>query len=182
MKNRIPALLLLSAAWIGTLGKQAEAQLLWPDPPKKVSMRVRLVAVTLALPRSSYFFRSEVFVAETQIAEDEWRLIKLGFTFLPYQPRLSQTGFDYSLVHELMAWRNPECDETIAQLTTRNVPKRHVPLVYARNVPTKDLDRRPIRLPCYETNADDYIKSSLAPESPPGEPRPTMRQRPDKSR
>jgi Rap1a immunity proteins len=146
-------------------GKQAEG-LYWPDPPKKARMRVRLVAVALALPRSSFFSNLEVLVAEKEIVHEEFSLIKLVFTYLPYQPRLSESGFDYSVVHEVSAWRNPDCDETVAQLTTRSLPDRHEPMIYSRNVPREDLNlRRP--LPCYETKADDYIKSSLEPVPPP---------------
>jgi hypothetical protein len=146
--------------------KQAEG-LHWPDPPKKARMRVRLVAVALAVPRSSFFSSHEVLVAEKEIGEEEFSLIKLVFTYLPYQPRLSESGFDYSIVHEVSAWRNPNCDETVAQLTTRSLPDRHEPMIYSRNVPREDLDLRHIPLPCYETKADDYVKSSLEPIPPP---------------
>jgi hypothetical protein len=47
---------------------------------------------------------------------------------------------------------------------------RHEPLVYSRNVPREDLDRRRIPLPCYETNADEYIRSSVEPVGPLPEP------------
>lgn len=144
-------------------------------------MRVRLVALALAdQPRSSFFSSHEVFVAETEISHDEWSLIKLVFTFLPYQPRLSESGFDYSVVHQVAAWRDPDCDETVAQLTARNLPDRHEPLIYSRNVPREDLDRRRIPLPCYETNADGYIKSSFEPLSPPPPPpKPVLKARPN---
>ena len=139
----------------------------WPEPPKKERLRVRLVAVALALPPSSFFSNLEVLVAEKEIGHEEFSLIKLVFTYLPYQPRISESGFDYSVVHDVLAWRNPDCDETVAQLTTRSQPDRHEPMIYARNVMREDLDRRRIPLPCYETKADDYLKSSLEPVPPP---------------
>src|SRR5579864_7448862 len=146
-------------------GKQAEG-LRWPDPPRKARMRVRLVAVALAEPRSSFFSNHEVLVAEKEIGEEEFSLIKLVFTYLPYQPPLSESGFDYSVVHEVLAWRNPDCDETVAELTERSLPDRHEPMIYSRNAPREDLDRRRIPLPCYETKADDYITSSVEPLAP----------------
>ncbi len=180
MKNWTAALLLLAATSIGGPGGQAIGQLRWPDPPKKAPMRVRLVAVALADPRSSVYSSHEVFLAETEIGHEEWRLIKLVFTFLPYQPRLLESGFDYSVVHEFTAWRDPGCDETVAQLTARSLPHRHEPLIYSRNVPREDLDRRRIPLPCYETNADEYIKSSFEPMAPPPEPpKPVLKVRPN---
>ncbi len=181
MKNWTTALLFLAATCIGGPGRQAEGQLRWSYPPRKAAIRVRLVAIAISLPRSSFFKSSEVFVAETEIGHEEWSLIKLVFTFLPYEPRLSESGFDYSVVHELSAWRDRNCDETVAQLTARSLPDRHEPLIYSRNVPREDLDRRRNPLPCYETNADDYIKSSFEPVAlppPPKPPEPVLKVRP----
>lgn len=174
-------LLFLAATYMGCPVNQVEGQLRWPDyPPKKSPLRVRLVAVAYAdHPRSSFFSSQEVFVAETEIGREEWSPIKLVFTFLPYQPRLSESGFDYSVVHQLSAWRNPDCDETVEQLTARSGPERHEPLIYSRNAPRQDLDRRRIPLRCYETSADDYIKSSIEPISPPPKPpAPVLKERP----
>jgi hypothetical protein len=163
MKAGCLAIILLLPAFAA--GEQANG-LHWPDPPRKQHMRVRVVAVALAVPRSSFFSSFEVLVAEKEVGTEEFSFIKLVFTYLPYQPRLSESGFDYSLVHEVLAWRNPDCDETVEQLTARSRPDRHEPLIYSRNAPREDLDRRPIPLPCYETKADDYIKSSLEPIAP----------------
>lgn len=147
---------------LGRTGKQAEG-INWPDPPKKARIRVRLVAVALELPRTYFSSNLEVLVAEKEIGREEFSFIKLVFTYLPYQPRLSESGFDYSVVHDVLAWRNPDCDETVAQLTARSLPDRHEPLIYSRNVPRDDLDLRRIPLPCYETRGDDYIKASFDP-------------------
>jgi hypothetical protein len=169
-----------AATCIGGSGRQAEGQLRWSYPPKKEAIRVRLVAVAISLPRSSFFSSQEVFVAETEIGHEEWSLIKLVFTFLPYEPRLSESGFDYSVVHEVSAWRDQNCDQTIAQLTARSLPNRHEPLIYSRNVPREDLDRKRSPLPCYETNAYDYIKSSFEPMAPlPKPPGPVLEVRPN---
>ena len=181
MKNWTTALLFLALTCIGSSGRQAEGQLRWPDAPRKARLRVRLVALALAdRPRSSFFASHEVFVAETEIGHEEWSPIKLIFTFLPYQPRLSESGFDYSVVHEFSASRDPDCDETVAQLTERALPNRHEPLVYSRNVPAQDLERRRIPLACYETTADEYIKSSFEPIAPPPKPpEPVLKTRED---
>lgn len=149
-------------------------------------MRLRLVGIALSdRPRSSFFSSREVFVAETEKSHDEWSLIKLVFTFLPYQPRLSESGFDYSVVHKVSVWRHPDCDETLDQLTARSEPERHEPLIYSRNVPKEDkadLERKRIPLPCYETTADDYIEATvepLAPAQPP--PAPVLKSRPNEN-
>jgi hypothetical protein len=180
MKKWTIAVLFLAASCLAGSGRQAQGQLQWPEPPRKAPVRVRLVAIALSDPRSSFFSSHEVFVAEREIGSEEWSLIKLVFTFLPYQPRLSESGFDYSVVHEMSAWRDPDCDETVAQLTARSLPERHEPLIYSRHVPREDLDRRRIPLPCYETNADGYIRSSLEPIAPPPKPpRPVLKTRPN---
>ena len=178
MRNWTAALLFLAATCIGGPGRQAEGQLRWAYPTK-APMRVRLVAIAISLPRSSFFKSAEVFVAETEVGHEEWSLIKLVFTFLPYEPRLSESGFDYSVVHEVSAWRDKNCDETIAQLTARSLPDRHEPLVYSRNVPREDLDRKRTPLPCYETSAYEYIKSSFEPVAPlPKRDEPVLKVRP----
>ena len=180
MKNWTRGLLFLAVTCIGGSGRHAEGQLRWTFPPKKAPMRVRLVALAISLPRSSFFKSSEVFVAETEIGHEEWSLIKLVFTFLPYEPRLSESGFDYSVVHEVSASRDQNCDQTIAQLTARSLPNRHEPLLYSRNVPREDLDRRRSPLPCYETSAYEYIKSSFEPVTPPPNPHgPVLEVRPN---
>jgi hypothetical protein len=180
MKNWTTALVLVVASFIGGSGRQAQGQLHWPDPPNKAPMRVRVVALALALPRSSFFSSYEVFVAEKEIGREEWSLIKLIFTFLPYQPRLSESGFDYSVVHEISVRRDPDCDETVAELTARSIPNGREPLIYSRNAPREDLDRRRIPLPCYATNADDYMKSSFEPiTASPKSPEPVLKVRPN---
>lgn len=182
MKNWTIALIFLAAICVGGSGRQAEGQLLSQYPPKTARMRVRLVGVAYAdRPRSSYFSSHEIFVAETEIGHEEWSLIKLVFSFLPYQPRLSESGFDYSVVHEVSAWRDPDCDQTMAQLTARELPKRHEPLIYSRNVPRSDLEIRKVSpLACYETSADQYVKASFEPIGPPPKPpEPTLKSRKD---
>jgi hypothetical protein len=180
IKNWTAALFFLAATCIGGPGRQAEGQLRWSYPPQKAHIRVRLVAVAISLPRSSFFKSAEVFVAETEVGHEEWSLIKLVFTFLPYEPRLSESGFDYSVVHEVSASRDQNCDETVAQLTERGNPNRHEPLIYSRNVPKEDLERKRTPLPCYETSAYEYIKSSFEPVAPPPKPpEPVLKTRPN---
>lgn len=180
MKNWTTALLFLAVTCFGGPGRQAEGQLRWDYPPKKALIRVRLVAVAISLPRSSFFKSAEVFVAETEIGHEEWSLIKLVFTFLPYEPRLSESGLDYSVVHEVSARRAPDCDETIQQLTARSLPNRREPLIYSRNVPNEYLERRRSPLRCYETSAEEYIKSSFEPIAPLQKPpEPVLKVRPN---
>lgn len=174
MKLSIVAFFFLVAVCGIGASPQAEAQLRWATP-KKEQMHVRLVALALAGPRSSFFTTREEFIAEKEIGREEWSLIKLVYTFLPYQPRLSESGLDYSVVHEFSALRDKNCDETLAQMS-HGPDKAEVNLKYSAESPTKDLERRRTALPCYETTADDYGKSNREPVSTPP-PRPSLSRR-----
>jgi hypothetical protein len=165
---------LIGTCVIGT-PHRAEAQLRWGNS-KKEDLRVRLVALATADPRSSFFTTREVFVAEKEVGHEEWSLIKLVFTFLPYQPRLSESGLDYSLVHEFSAQRDSACDETLAQMTS-GPDHQQLNLKYAAASPTKDLERRRTPLPCYQTTADDYTKADREPIPAPPPPTPTLSRR-----
>lgn len=160
MKNLLPLVLLMTTSVLVSPGPCAHAQLHWPDPPRKKPLRIRLVAVVFSYPRSTFFASHEVLIAEQELAQDEWSLIKLVYNYLPYQPKLSENGFDYSVVHEMSVVRDPHCDETVAQLTSRDWPDRGtVELKYSKGADRRDLAGRRIPLPCYDTSADDYTKS-----------------------
>jgi hypothetical protein len=154
------ALLLTITAFCGF--GSARGELHWQDA-KKESLKVRLIALAASYPRSSVYSNQEVFVAAQEIEPGEARLVKLVYGFLPYQPRLSEIGLDYSTVHELRATRNPDCDETLAQMAS--LAKNHPNLDWAYSTDSPELDpvkrRRP--LPCYETTAEDYSKPHHEP-------------------
>ena len=162
--------LICSAYWlvVGLSGShgRASAQLHWEEP-KKEQVRVRLVALALADPRSSFFSSHEVFVAEKQVGREEWSMVKLVYGFLPYQPRLSERGLEYSTVYEIRAVRDPGCDQTVGEMKSGqwSQPERsHLNWRYARNSPISDVERRHSSLPCYLTSADDYERS--VPDNP----------------
>jgi hypothetical protein len=176
MKFWILALMFLATTCVIGENERAEAQLRWATS-KKEPLHVRLVALALADPRSSFFTTREVFVAEKEVGHEEWSLIKLVYTFLPYQPRLSEAGLDYSLVHEISALRDTGCDETLAQITSRGPDQPQAALKYATDSPTRDLERRRTPLPCYETTADDYSKADHEPIPSPPPPSPSLSRR-----
>jgi hypothetical protein len=160
----VAALLLASACTVN----DAHAQLHWQSSPKE-QIRVRLVALAVAYPRSTFFSSEEVFIAEKQLDQNESRLVKLVYGFLPYQPRLSEKGLNYSMLHELVAVRDPTCDETLAQMnaTALGRPSPSDPAVarwrYSADSPGLKMDRHRASLPCYLTSADDYGKPISAP-------------------
>ena len=138
--------------------ERARGDLKWQWPKKEV-MHLRIVALTWNHPRSSFFPNEEIFIAEKQLEKDESRLVKLVFGFLPYQPRLSDSGLDYSTLHEIRAARDPDCDETLHQMLAGHAGdwrQTSSSLKYSKDAPALNLDRHRNPLPCYVTDADDY--------------------------
>jgi hypothetical protein len=143
----------------------ARAGLHW-QTEKRVDLRVRLIALAEADPRSSFFSTHEVFVAAQQLTQDESRLVKLVYAFLPYQPRLSEYSFDYSVVHDIRATRDPSCDQSLAQMTTDERTRAQVALKYSADSPLLNTSRHHSALPCYSTTPEDYTKAIHRPASP----------------
>jgi hypothetical protein len=169
MRNsRIPVLCLAGAIFVLFSGTPAaDGQLHWPAQ-RKEAIEVRLIALALAYPRSSFFANDEVFIAEQQLGKEESRFIKLVYDFLPYQPPLSSYGLDYSLVHKVNAQRDTTCDETLWEMRSSQQQRQRSQEMqanwkYALECPIADLDRRQARLRCYRTTSDDYEKSYHQP-------------------
>jgi len=169
---------LVSLAMLVLAGQQgARGELHWTTE-KKEPLRVRLLALAWNHPRSSFFASEEIFIAEKQLDQNESRLVKLVYSFLPYQPRLSESGFDYSNVYEVRATRDPSCDETLAQITSgRQGDWRQFQsdLKYSADAPPVNLLRSKSRLPCYVTDPEDYRNSIREPVKDPPAPRLAIR-------
>jgi hypothetical protein len=156
----LPALVFLS----GTT--TADSQLRWQS--RKQPIEVRLIALAVSYPRSSFFANDEVFIAEQELAKEESRFIKLVYDFLPYQSPLSSYGLDYSLVHRVHAVRDTTCDESLWEMRSLRDGHRESETMnrawkYAADSPIADLDRRQARLRCYRTTSDDYERSERQP-------------------
>lgn len=172
-------MVLMAAVCLLAASESARGNLPWPAA-KKESMRLRIVALAWNHSRSSFFGSEEIFVAEKELTKDETRLVKLVYEFLPYQPRLSEQGLNYSTLHELRAVRDPQCDETLAQVTIGQQGdwrQAQSQLKYSTDAPTLNLSRHKAPLPCYVTNAEDYTKpihseSESEPATPQLIPRP----------
>src|SRR5437762_8782905 len=112
----IPLFCLAGAMFVLFSGTPAaDGQLHW-SAQRKEPIEVRLIALALAYPRSSFFANDEVFIAEQQLGKEESRFIKLMYDFLPYQPPLSSYGLDYSLIHRVNAVRDTSCDESLWEM------------------------------------------------------------------
>ncbi len=148
-----------------------QGELRWPGS-KKEPMKVRLVALPWNHQRASFFASEEVFIAEKQLDQDESRLVKLIYGFLPYQPRLSESDFAYATVYEVRATRDPSCDETMLQMTSGGEGdwrQAKSDLKYSTDAPSLNLQRRKSTLPCYRTTPEDYKGAVHEPvkEAPP---------------
>jgi hypothetical protein len=141
------------------------AGLHWP-PPRKEKLRLRLIAMAESDPRSSFFSTHEIFVAAQQLSQDESRLVKVEYTFLPYQPRLSEYAFNYSFIYEVNATRNPSCDQTLSQMMTDQRDRVQVQLKYATDSPVLNTSRRHSPLPCYSSAPEDFTKVVRQPAEP----------------
>jgi|SRR5882757_487203 len=129
----------------------AAAELHWQNS-KKEHMRIRLVALAIAYPRSGYFSSQEIFVAEQEIEKNETRMVKLVYNFLPYQPRLSEYGMEYTAAHEIRATRDPGCDERMNEMGPQGTHR----FKYSADAPALDLAGQRLLLRCYQTSAEDY--------------------------
>ena len=145
-------------------GPVPQAELHW-ETDQREQLRLRIVALATSFPRSSVFTTDEVFIAEMQISHDESRLVKLVYAFLPYQPRLSEYGLDYSLVHEMSALRDPSCDESLRQLMTvrkmngNEVTEQAADIKYSVDSPVLDVKHERGILHCYRTTPELYAKA-----------------------
>src|SRR5579859_5649351 len=142
----------------------ADGQLHWSS--RKEPIEVRLIALAVAYPRSSFFANDEVFVAEQELAREESRFIKLVYDFLPYQPPLSSTGLDYSVVYHFHAVRDTTCDENLWQMRSLQRRERRPDSAqgrYAHDTPIADLDFRQARLRCYRATSDDFERAQREP-------------------
>jgi hypothetical protein len=164
--SRFPYLVLAGVLFVFISGTPtADGQLHWSS--RKEPIEVRLIALAVAYPRSSFFASDEVFIAEQELAKEESRFIKLVYDFLPYQSPLSSSGLDYSLVHVVRAVRDTTCDESLWEMRSLQQQRRpetaNTHWKYAQYSPIADLDFRQARLRCYRTTSDDYEKALREP-------------------
>lgn len=164
----IPSSALLTALFVFLTGTTTADSQLHFAAPRKEPIEVRLIALAVAYPRSSFFANDEVFIAEQELAKDESRFIKLVYDFLPYEPALSSYGLNYSLVHRVRAVRDATCDESLWQMRSLLRQQQESDGIsadwkYAVDSPIADLDRRQARLRCYRTTSDDYEKAVHEP-------------------
>ena len=119
-----------------------------PGPAEEFPLRF-----VLALPTqgSSFFSNYEVFIAERTLQRGRTQLIKLVYTFLPYQKRLSEYIQSNARVYTLRVTRDTRCDESLMQMTWSDANPDSADMF-------PDADKNS-KLPCYVTTADDYQRA-----------------------
>lgn len=163
-KAALSSIFFLLATGIAGHPVPARGELQWQSP-KMEAVRLRIVALAWNHPRTSFFENEEVFIAEKELDKEE-SPVKLVYDFPPYQPRLSEYGLNYSTIHELRVVRDPQCDETLAELIAGQLGdwrQANSELKYSTDAPPLNLERHQSRLPCYVTSADDYSRPLHAP-------------------
>jgi hypothetical protein len=123
-----------------------------PPPGPAEEFPLRLVSLALPTQGSSFFSNYEVFIAERRLPKGQSQLIKLVYTFLPYQKRLSEYIASNAQVYTLRVTRDPTCDESLMQLTWSDTDQDSSDSIF----PGAD---RNSKLPCYHTTAEDYQKA-----------------------
>ena len=122
-------------------------------------VQLRVISLTWAPSRSSYFSSFEVFIAEKWLNNNESELIKLVYEFLPYQQRLSEYGSHELKVHRLRVKRDSTCDESLMQMAwpegENGPPGSH----HSGDALASTATDRNNALPCYRTTADDYRRA-----------------------
>jgi hypothetical protein len=144
------------------------------DQAAAQEMPLRLIGLALALPRSSYFSNYEVFLAEIRQGKEATQLVKLVYTYLPYQRRLSEYVQSNARVYKLRVRRDATCDESILQMSqpepdppgdepSSSDPPTVPPAAPAAVPPElSSFDQKTV-LPCYRTTADDYRNALQRP-------------------
>lgn len=122
-------------------------------------VQLRVISLTWAASRSSYFSSFEVFIAEKWLNNKESELIKLVYEFLPYQQRLSEYGSYELKVPRLRVTRDSTCDESLMQMAwpegENGPPASH----HSGDALASIATDRNNALPCYRTTADDYRRA-----------------------
>ena len=121
---------------------------------------MRLIGIAVASTNTSYFSNYEVFLAERRIEKNQTQLIKLVYIFLPYQKRLSEYVLEGRKVYKLRVVRDPDCDESLLQMTWPEADQPPPNVNYASDPALTKLPRNTI-VPCYRTTADDYRRAVM---------------------
>jgi len=133
-----------------------------PTPPPELpgeDLPFRLVALAIGTPGSSFFSNYEVFIAERRFGKSQRELVKLVYTFLPYQKRLSEYVRDSKRVYKLRVLRDPSCDETLMQMTWPEGTQPPAEALGSGDQPAAATPDKNPRLPCFRTSADDYMRA-----------------------
>lgn len=107
---------------------------------------------------SSFFSDYEVFIAQRQFGNSRTETVKLVYTFLPYQKRLTEYVHDHR-VHTFHVVRVSSCDESLMDMM---LPDDSQPPAAAMGSPdynTATRNRKNLLLPCFVTSADDFLRS-----------------------
>jgi GAF domain-containing protein len=122
-------------------------------------VQLRVISLTWAPSRSSYFSSFEVFIAEKWLNKKGSEFIKLVYEFLPYQQRLSEYGSQDLKVRRLRVTRDSTCDESLMQMAWPEGENGPPGSQHSGDALASTSTDRDNALPCYRTTADDYRRA-----------------------
>jgi hypothetical protein len=122
-------------------------------------VQLRVIGLTWAPTRSSFFSSFEVFIAEKWLNKKESQVIKLVYEFLPYQQRLSEYGLSDLKVRRLRVTRDATCDESLMQMAWPEGENGPASSRDSGDALASTSTNRNNALPCYRTTADDYRRA-----------------------
>lgn len=128
-----------------------------PDSTEDVPLR--LIGVAVASSKTSFFSGYENFIAERQVGPGKPELIKLVYIFLPYQKRMSEYDWSKTRIYKLRATRDPECDETLMDMTWPEGGEPDPDTKSAVSTLSSSASNKNSKLPCYRTTADDFQRA-----------------------
>ena len=113
--------------------------------------------------KTSFFSNYEVFLAERRVGRNQTESIKLVYTFLPYQQRLSEYLAQGQIFkkkeYKLRVYRDPGCDESLLHMMWPDGDEPPPNDSFAASLGAKGKDNT--LLPCYRLSADDYRRATM---------------------
>lgn len=129
-------------------------------PPSQEDLSVSLIQIPRAALRSSFFQNYEAIIAVRSIGGNRTEYIKLVYTSLSYQKRLSEYDWNKTKIYKLRAIQDPACDESLMDMMW---PEGSGEMDAENQAAADNLVARvgdkSMKLRCYRTTADDFARA-----------------------
>jgi hypothetical protein len=125
---------------------------------------LRIIGIPVASTKTSFFSNYEVFLAERRVGKNQTEPIKLVYTFLPYQHRLSEYLAEGQIFkkkeYKLRVYRDPSCDESLLHMMWPDAdePPPNDNFAASLGLPKSNDNTQ---LQCFRLSADDYRRATM---------------------